>query len=226
MPKKRALLSIGRGLLMLASVYVPTFILVSAIVMSGRVSPAPEVLIPLTIGVSLAIALILMATVGGAQFRTFGFRPAKAGTLWWSLALGLGIGAILSLLGRAIDVQVAYFAGLRTWQVIVFTWIAAPIQEEIIFRGLFQTTVQKAFPRPIRIGSVGLSGAVIVSAVAFACVHLGLLGVGASPGAAGLVVFGALIIGLVAGHLRSSSGSLLPCFVVHALFNVMGTIVG
>ena len=85
---KQSSLALGRGLAMLVAVYLPTFVLVSAIVVSvtsgadGK-PPALEATIPLIIGVSLGMALILMATVGGRRFRSFGFRPAEARVLWW-----------------------------------------------------------------------------------------------------------------------------------------------
>jgi hypothetical protein len=141
---KQLLLTLGRGLAMLAAVYVPTFAVMSAVVISGA---SLEAAIPVMIGVSLGIALLLMATVGGKRFQSFGFRPAGARMLWWSLCLGV--------------------------------------------------------------------------AVAFAFVHLALPTVGASSEATAFVVASALVLGLAAGQLRWSTGSLVPCFVIHALFNII-----
>lgn len=228
---KQLLLALGRGLVMLVAVYLPTFVLASAIVISvtsnaGGKPPALEAAIPLVIGISLGIALILMATVGGRQFRSFGFRLAGAKVLWWSLCLGLAVSGLLHWLAMMMGVQETNMAGLATWQVIVFFWVAAPVQEEVIFRGLLQGTLQQGFPGLIPVARWRFSVAAVVSAVAFALVHLALLTSGASPGTAAFVVVGALILGLLAGQLRWSTESLVPCFVIHALFNITGSIIG
>lgn len=215
---KQLLLTIGRGLAMLAAVYVPTFVVVSAVVISGA---SLEAAIPVMIGISLGIALILMATVGGRRFQAFGFRPAGAKVLWWSLCLGVAVAVLLRGLARVMGVQQASMAELATWQVVLFFWVAAPVQEEVIFRGLLQGTLQGGFPGLIPVARWKFSVAALVSAVAFALVHLALPTVGASSGATAFVVASALILGLAAGQLRWSTGSLVPGFVIHALFNII-----
>ncbi len=77
------------------------------------------------------------------------------------------------------------------------------------------------FPGLIPVARWKFSVAALVSAVAFALVHLALPTVGASSEATAFVVASALILGLVAGQLRWSTGSLVPCFVIHALFNII-----
>lgn len=77
------------------------------------------------------------------------------------------------------------------------------------------------FPGLIPVGRWKFSVAALVSAVAFALVHLALPTVGVSSGATAFVVASALILGLAAGQLRWSTGSLVPCFVIHALFNII-----
>ncbi len=215
---KQLLLTIGRGLAMLVAVYVPTFAVVSAVVISGA---SLEAAIPVMIGVSLGIALLLMATVGGRRFRSFGFRLAGAKVLWGSLCLGVAVAVLLRGLARVMGVQQASMAELATWQVVLFFWVAAPVQEEVIFRGLLQGTLQGGFPGLIPVARWKFSVAALVSAVAFALVHLALPTVGASSGATAFVVASALILGLAAGQLRWSTGSLVPCFVIHALFNII-----
>ena len=215
---KQFLLTLGRGLAMLAAVYVPTFVVVSAVVISGA---SLEAAIPVMIGISLGIALLLMATVGGRRFRSFGFRPAGAKVLGRSLCLGVALSILLRWLARVMGVQQASMTGLATWQVVLFFWVAAPVQEEVIFRGLLQGTLQGGFPGLIPVARWKFSVAALVSAVAFALVHLALPTVGASSGATAFVVASALILGLAAGQLRWSTGSLVPCFVIHALFNII-----
>lgn len=88
--------------------------------------------------------------------------------------------------------------------------VAAPIGEEIFFRGILQGWFESLASRrdPGR-GSAWL--AVAASSLAFAAAHAGH-GLGWIP----LVGFG-----LAVGLLRSARGSLLPCIVVHAIFNAI-----
>lgn len=223
---KKHLLTLGRGLAMLAAVYVPAFALVSIALVSGIIGGGGEhsaqaAAVPLTIGISLVMALILIATAGAGGFQSYGFRSAGAKMLWWSLGLGITIGALLRLIATVLDVRQSPLQGFATWQVITYFWLGAPVQEEVIFRGLLQGTLEKGIPGFIPIGRWRISIAALVTAVVFAIVHLALLSVGASLGEAAFVVVGALILGLVAGQLRWKSESLIPCFVVHALFNIV-----
>jgi membrane protease YdiL (CAAX protease family) len=88
--------------------------------------------------------------------------------------------------------------------------IGSPIQEEIIFRGLIQSMLERRWMITFSVLGGSLSGAVVFSAALFSIIHL----------AAGAVVaLGAIILGLVAGELRRRSDSLLPAIIVHALFN-------
>jgi uncharacterized protein len=96
------------------------------------------------------------------------------------------------------------------WQIVLLFWVAASIQEELIFRGLLQSVVARvlctrsSFPL-----------AAILVAVLFGAIHAPM----------GLVtVLLAFLLGLVAGYLRAQSRSLLPAIIVHALFNIAGSI--
>ena len=222
-------MTLGRGLALLLAVYVPAFALVSTFIMlrAGAVDDASTLVgaaIPLVIAISLGISLLLIAVRGGGQFRSFGFRGVGTRTLLLSLGLGLGFGVLLHWLATLLNVQQSRFPGFAAWQLIAFFWLAAPVQEEIIFRGLLQSTLQGGIPSLISIGSRKLSVAALVSAIAFALVHLALFGMGATSGATALVVFGALVLGVAAGQMRWSTGSLVPGIVMHALFNIVGSI--
>ena len=228
---KRFLLTLGRGLALLLMVYVPSFALVSVFVASragtaGNEGAAVAAAIPLLTALSLGIALLLIARIAGGCFESFGFRIVGVKPLLLSLGLGVGFGVLLRWLATVLNVQQPDFPfpGLAGWQLIAFSWLVAPVQEEIIFRGLLQTTLQSGIPGLITIGSRKLSVAALVAAIMFALVHCALLGMGASPGVAAFIVFGALVLGLAAGHMRWSTGSLVPAVLIHALFNIIGSI--
>jgi CAAX protease family protein len=73
----------------------------------------------------------------------------------------------------------------------------------------------------IRLRSLELPTAALVSALLFAAVHIAVSRQGAASGEVLFIVLGAFVLGLLAGWLRSLSGSLLPAIVVHALFNMI-----
>jgi len=99
--------------------------------------------------------------------------------------------------------KAAHHSAWRAWgslQLVLFSLVVAPLAEELFFRGLLLQAVwrwlRRAWP------------AVIVSAVAFGCVH------GQPQDVVPLCT-----LGLVLGYLRLRSGSLAACVICHALFN-------
>jgi hypothetical protein len=110
---------------------------------------------------------------------------------------------------------------LTKLQIVVFVWVYASISEELLTRGLLQTLlggnsrVGAGAPRK-------LSMPVIVSALFFGAMHLVLvksMGPAAVP-----VILLVVFLGLVAARYRERTGSLLPAIIVHALFNIGGTL--
>jgi membrane protease YdiL (CAAX protease family) len=90
----------------------------------------------------------------------------------------------------------------------VYFALAAPIQEEVIFRGLIQTGIPLVFVR----SEERLSrSSLIIAALLFAAVHLTIGPITAACAAA---------LGILAGELRRRSSSLLPAVFAHALFNL------
>ena len=227
---KKSILACGKAIALLLAVYVPTFAIVSALLVP-RGGPAPAdagamtAALPLVIGISVAISLILIAIVGRSRYRSYGFRLVARRTLLSSVGLGLGIGFALRWLVWSLGIEEpSVFAGLTTWQVVAFFWVGAPIQEEIIFRGLVQTTLDKDLPMVVSVGRWRLSVAALCAAMAFSLVHLGLLAVGASLAAVVVVGASALLLGVVAGQFRWRTGSLIPGILIHAMFNVAGSV--
>jgi len=122
--------------------------------------------------------------------------------------------------GVLIGVAFAYVAALRPypspldisklhlWMVFAYFVLAAPIQEELIFRGLLQTVIARSVPSPATGWIIHLH--VVFIALLFGAIHLD----------SGIVVAtSAVVLGLVAGELRRMSGSLIPAMLFHALLN-------
>ncbi|MBE6664487.1 MAG: CPBP family intramembrane metalloprotease [Ruminococcaceae bacterium] len=85
------------------------------------------------------------------------------------------------------------------WVAVIYTVIVAPICEELVFRGLMLSTLKDKIPRWASI--VGI-------AVIFGLIHSFPIG-----------FIYAFSLGLVLGWLYYYTSSLVPCIIVHALFN-------
>lgn len=97
--------------------------------------------------------------------------------------------------------------GLQAW--LVFA-LLRPALEEVVFRGLLQgqllrLTVQR------RVGPLPLTQANLAVSAAFAAAHLPVQPIGWA-----LATF---VPSLVMGHLRDRFGSVLPCVVLHIVYN-------
>src|SRR5713101_6848878 len=200
--------ALGIGIGLFVAVYVPAF------VTTALVRPRIEIAIPLVIGITLLVALLLMFLLARrpAGIGEFGFNiPNSRYTVIASafgLTLGLAVTWLTHLLPSKPPFDVSSFAPWRIWLYFV---IGSSIQEEIIFRGLIQSVIERRWMITFSVFGASLSGAVIFTAALFGIIHLG---------AGVAVATGAIVLGLVAGELRRRSGSLLPAVIVHALFNV------
>lgn len=99
---------------------------------------------------------------------------------------------------------------LRPWMIFFYFIVGTPVQEEVIFRGLLQTTLERRMAGTFSFLGVTLSFGAISFAVLFGLIHLAV-GV--------LTAIAAFVLGLLAGELRRRSSSLLPAIVLHAIFN-------
>lgn len=198
--------SVATALALLAGVYVP------ALAATSIIRPPLAIALSLVIGVTafLALALIRWFVVRGISIFKFGFAPCSLNELAVSLGWGLPSAVIVAWAVSRFP-QTAPFdvRSLSLWQQVLFFVVAAPLQEELIFRGLIQSVLQARLPSK-QIAGVRISPAVVYTAGLFAIIHLGL----GWPTAVG-----AAVLALVAGEVRRSSGSLIPAVVVHSLFN-------
>jgi len=203
-PKLKAL---GVGIELFVAVYLPAF------VTTALVRPRIEIAIPLVIGITLSVALILMLLLARrpAGIAEFGFSIPNSRFIMIAGAFGLALGLAAVLLSRLFPSKPPFDVSRFTpWMICLFFVVGAPIQEEIIFRGLIQSMLERGWTLTFSVRGGSLSSAVVFTAALFGIIHLG-------SGAA--VVAGAIVLGLVAGELRRRSGSLLPAVIVHALFN-------
>jgi membrane protease YdiL (CAAX protease family) len=202
-----ALRAMGLGIGLFVVVYVPAF------ATTALVRPRIDIAIPLIIAMTLLVALILMflLTRRPAGIAEFGFRIPQSRYLADATVFGLALGLGVTFLGHLFPSKPPFDVSRFTpWMIGLYFIIGSSIQEEIIFRGLIQSMLERRWMITFSVFGGSLSDAVAFTAVLFGIIHLEM-GV--------VVATGAIILGVVAGELRRRSGSLLPAMIVHALFN-------
>jgi membrane protease YdiL (CAAX protease family) len=197
--------AIGIGLFV--AVYVPAFLT------TALVRPRIEIAIPLIIGITFSVALILVLLLARkpAGIAEFGFCIPSSRYTLIAIVFGLTLGVAVTWLTHVFPSKPPFdVSRLAPWMIGLYFVIGSPIQEEIIFRGLIQSMLERRWTITFSLFGGSLSGAVTFTAALFGIIHLE---------AGAVVATGAIILGLVAGELRRRSGSLLPAIIVHCLFN-------
>lgn len=120
------------------------------------------------------------------------------------------VGILFAAFGTAESVVEAS-SGMRLdrniWLIAATSIIAAPLYEEILFRGLALDALRRAFSWPI---------AILATSVTFVSMHT------IQSGPAGLTHTAALLAaGIALGWLRKMTGSLMLCVLAHAIFNLI-----
>ena len=171
-----------------------------------------------------AVSILLSLVLSKGKLRDYGFTIGsfrfKSSILLWAFA-----GTLSCLLGIFIGGAVESPAGeMNYFQMMLLVWIYASVSEEIMYRGLLQSFLSPLSHRGIRVSGIFLSLPVMFSALLFGAAHLFLLTMGMALSSVLIIVFSALLIGLVAGYYRERTGSLVPAVIVHALFNIGGSL--
>lgn len=95
----------------------------------------------------------------------------------------------------------------------VVQWLVVGLPEELFFRGFLLHKLEQRFPPRVRILGGGVGLALVLSAVAFAVIHLPKEG---DPRALATV-----FPGLVFGWMRSATGSILASTITHGASNIL-----
>jgi membrane protease YdiL (CAAX protease family) len=170
--------------------------------------------VPTVIAITLALACVL---IGLALYRGWldadeaGLRYPPYRYLFYAVLLAVPSSLLIALIQVHVG-ESGLLEGLHLapWQLYLCFGLAAPIQEEAIFRGLLQSALAKSLSSVLAARGVVASLAV---ALLFGAIHL-KVGVFTAVAALGL--------GVLAGELRRRSGSLLPGMICHAIFNLGG----
>lgn len=198
--------AIGLVLLLFVVVYAP----------ASAVAHVPlDLAVPITIVVSLGVATGLIAFFirsGRMSMAAFGLRLSTIRHTAVALAIGVPLGlAAAWLTGHSHEAGPLTGLSIPVWLSVLYFGIGAPIQEEVIFRGLLQSMLAKSFAPP----PASTHTAPLIVAVLFGAIHLVV-----GP----VTAICAFVLGIVAGEFRLRSGSLVPAVLVHALFNLCSMI--
>lgn len=111
---------------------------------------------------------------------------------------------------------------LSPLQFFIFIFICTPIAEEVLFRGFLQNILKPLKVKGIKIFKRHISIPVIISAVAFALVHLIII----TSGSGSLFVIRTLVltttIGLIAGYYQEKYDNNAYAILVHIAVNFWG----
>jgi membrane protease YdiL (CAAX protease family) len=165
---------------------------------------------------TLAIAWVVVTKLGTFSFReTLGWR--SGGMVWWHyVALLLTFFAIAAVVGSYFPEQENELTRvLRSSRSAVFlvafmATFTAPLVEEVVYRGILYS----AFRR-----TIGTGGSVATVTFLFALVHVPQYYPSYST------IFLLLLLSLVLTLVRVKSGNLLPCIILHTIFNAIQSVV-
>lgn len=168
-------------------------------------------LVSCAVGVS-AILVLILARRGASIDDYLALRPVRRLDLLLALAAGMVLVVLSDALGSALGRPMNEFMVViaRTYRsATLFTLaliVAAPLFEEICFRGFLYEGFERSWLGPV--------GAIVVTALVWASIHLqyDLFDMG--------VIF---VSGLLLGVVRWRTRSLLPCLALHAAWNAVAT---
>jgi membrane protease YdiL (CAAX protease family) len=204
--------AIGTLLLLFACAYGPAFLVVALLKLR------PFKAVPVIIVISSAVAILLIYVVSGKAggFTQFGFRFCHYRYIAAAIVFGAPISwALTILINHLSSGPPPPEMSLRPWMMVLYFVVGAAIQEEVIFRGLLQTTLARQVPETLSFLGTSLSYAAIIVALLFGLIHMEVNLITAAA---------AFVLGLLSGELRRRSGSLLPAILVHAVFNAFAAI--
>jgi membrane protease YdiL (CAAX protease family) len=170
--------------------------------------------------VSMIPTHLATLAVAWAVVTNFGKRPFWQTVGWsWSPRFGpwASVGTAVLLLVAAAAVVHLFGSGMKTQfeemlesstqarLVTAFLAVAgAPLVEELVYRGVLYPALQRV---------IGVAWAVVAVATLFAVVHV------AQYYNNPAVVFAVGSLGFALTYVRARTGRVLPCFVIHLVFN-------
>ena len=166
---------------------------------------------------TLLVAWVIASRFGKfSAFRTLGFSwPANFG-VWKSTATAIGLFLIAMAIiykfgGQDTDLEKILRSSRPAAIVTAFVAaVTAPLVEEVIYRGLLYSALQRA---------AGVVSAIAIVALTFAGLHV--LQYWPNFGAIATISLLSVVLTLV----RARTGRLLPCYIIHLVFNGIQSVI-
>ena len=169
----------------------------------------------------LLISLILLLIFTKGKISQYGFTWNPHFPWIKVIVISLFFGALSAATGFLLNVTDSEVMNSFSFpELVIIVWILASFSEEVLHRGLIQSYLSPLKERGLFIRNHFLSLPVIVGAMLFGLMHLGILSIGADIKYVFIIVLFAILLGLIAGYQREKTGSLLPAYIVHACFNI------
>lgn len=210
------------GVLLLATLLAAGALIAPTLVSARVHTTLPPSLI--THSILLVLSVVLAFWFSHGRLADFGFTRGTYRFTPRFLLLILPTATLSLLQYSAVGSGAHYPPGVKSLpELIVLVWIYASVCEEVFVRGFLQSALtQWTQRRFMLIGRRSLSLPVLLGAVFFGAMHIVLW---PKLGALALVpMILATLLGIVAGYYREKTGSLLPAILVHALFNIGGSL--
>jgi membrane protease YdiL (CAAX protease family) len=160
---------------------------------------------------TIVLAWMLVTRNGKHSFlRTLGWDWGRGFTFWRSAGLAvalLGVGTIIIKLVGSPETELDRLIESSRAAALATAFLAtvtAPFVEEVIYRGVLYSAIRRA---------AGRGAAVAIVVLLFAAIHVPQYW--PSFGVIGTI----LLLSLVLTLIRAHTGRLLPCFIVHLVFN-------
>ncbi|MBS1794096.1 MAG: CPBP family intramembrane metalloprotease [Acidobacteria bacterium] len=147
--------------------------------------------------------------------ETLGFR--SGGFKWWYYPLILiGFFVLAGVVGHYVPdgdndlLKMLRSSRAAVFIVVVLATFTAPVVEEVVYRGLLYSAFQRSFGKEL---------AILTTTLLFALVHVPQYW--GSPATILLIC----VLSLVLTMIRAQTGSLLPCIIMHTIFNGIQSLV-
>lgn len=165
---------------------------------------------------TLALVWAVVTGIGKRPFwQTLGWSWSPRFGFWWSVGISLGLYAIglaiFQIFGEQETALVRMLNSSRAarYSIVLMATLTAPLVEEVVYRGVLYPALQRR---------VGMLWGVVGVMMVFALIHVPQY----------LPSFGAIstigILSLSLTLLRAYTGRLLPCVVVHTIFNGLASL--
>jgi membrane protease YdiL (CAAX protease family) len=172
-------------------------------------------------------SFILILILSKCKISEYGFKIGENLRLKQTIITGLISGFILT--STTLYLPINPPPGVEDFsfiQVVILIWIFASICEEVLTRGLIQGYLSPLKQFGFSLFGFRISIPVLVAALFFGAMHIALLTTGLDTFSVLAIVVSAFIMGIIAGHYREKTQSLIPAIIIHMLFNISGTIIG